>query len=294
MVGTMYMSMKVQLIVVQGKPEGKIIPLAGPLFRIGRGDTCHLRPSSEQVSREHAEFRLEAESVSVADLGSRNGTYVNGKVISGPMRLNDRDLVQIGSLTFAVSIVGAPEFAAAAQPAPGKAAKPVASIDDMSHHDIDAWLVADNANPTPESPSAIYNGETTTFAAVRDLPPAAAAPKVEPPAPKPAPKVEPPAPKPAPKAVPAQVAAHADDDEDFERLPEGEGDGEEETDDDEGAEGGEEASSEQDFMDESNPFYVKKKKEEPAPTSKQAMQGNSSDAASEILRKLMDRRRTPG
>jgi len=43
--------MKVQLIVVRGKPEGKVIPLAGPKFKIGRGETCHLRPNSEQVSR---------------------------------------------------------------------------------------------------------------------------------------------------------------------------------------------------------------------------------------------------
>ena len=52
--------MKVQLIVVRGKPEGKVIPLAGPKFKIGRGETCHLRPNSEQVSREHAEFTLES------------------------------------------------------------------------------------------------------------------------------------------------------------------------------------------------------------------------------------------
>ena len=48
--------MKVQLVVVRGKPEGKVIPLVGPNFKIGRGETCHLRPNSEQVSREHAEF----------------------------------------------------------------------------------------------------------------------------------------------------------------------------------------------------------------------------------------------
>ena len=58
--------MKVQLIVVRGKPEGKVIPLAGPKFKIGRGETCHLRPNSEQVSREHAEFTVEAAPSSFA------------------------------------------------------------------------------------------------------------------------------------------------------------------------------------------------------------------------------------
>src|SRR5437667_12871352 len=74
--------MKVQLIVVQGKPEGKVIPLVGPMFKIGRGETCHLRPNSEQVSREHAAFSIAGDDVSVRDLGSRNGTLVNGKAIT--------------------------------------------------------------------------------------------------------------------------------------------------------------------------------------------------------------------
>ena len=108
--------MKVQLIVVRGKPEGKVIPLAGPKFKIGRGETCHLRPNSEQVSREHAEFEIGPGPVQVRDLGSRNGTLVNGKALTTESyKLKDRDLVQVGPLTFAVSILDAPT---AAQPTP--------------------------------------------------------------------------------------------------------------------------------------------------------------------------------
>jgi predicted component of type VI protein secretion system len=98
-------AMKVQLIVVQGKPEGKVIPLVGPVFKIGRGETCHLRPNSERVSREHAEFTVTADKVVVRDLGSRNGTLVNGKALNQPCPLKDRDLVQVGPLTFAVSLL---------------------------------------------------------------------------------------------------------------------------------------------------------------------------------------------
>src|SRR5262245_20029413 len=103
--------MKVQLIVVQGKPEGKTIPLLGPTFKIGRGETCHLRPNSEQVSREHSDFTISATQVVVRDLGSRNGTMVNGKALTEPCKLKDRDLIQIGPLTFAISIEGAPAVA---------------------------------------------------------------------------------------------------------------------------------------------------------------------------------------
>src|SRR6516225_4329043 len=101
--------MKVQLVVVRGKPEGKVIPLTGPKFKIGRGETCHLRPNSEQVSREHAEFEIGAGTVQVRDLGSRNGTLVNGKALTTEAyKLKDRDLVQVGPLTFAISILDAP------------------------------------------------------------------------------------------------------------------------------------------------------------------------------------------
>src|SRR5947209_20385632 len=107
-------AMKVQLIVVQGRSEGKTIPLVGPVFRIGRGETCHLRPNSERVSREHAEFTVTADSVVVRDLGSRNGTLVNGKALTQPTALKDRDLVQVGPLTFQVAIQDAAVAAEAA------------------------------------------------------------------------------------------------------------------------------------------------------------------------------------
>ena len=97
--------MKVQLVVVRGKPEGRVIPLVGPSFKIGRGETCHLRPISEQISREHAEFTLADEALFVRDLGSRNGTLVNGKALTTePCRLKGHDLVRVGDLTFAISL----------------------------------------------------------------------------------------------------------------------------------------------------------------------------------------------
>src|SRR3954454_2734631 len=139
--------MKVQLVVVRGKPEGKVIPLAGQSFKIGRGETCHLRPNSEQVSREHAEFSIVGDIISVKDLGSRNGTLVNGKALTTEAcQLKDRDLVQVGPLTFAVSIQDAPAPAVAAKPAaspPPAPARPRPSLDDVSTDDIDSWLLGE-------------------------------------------------------------------------------------------------------------------------------------------------------
>src|SRR5690606_23329523 len=92
----------------QGKPEGKTIPLAGPVFRIGRDPSCQLRPSSDQVSRQHCEIVISEDSVLLKDLGSRNGTFLNGRTLSAPAKLKSGDLIKVGHLTFAVSIQGAP------------------------------------------------------------------------------------------------------------------------------------------------------------------------------------------
>jgi hypothetical protein len=255
--------MKVQLIVVQGKPEGKVIPLAGPKFKIGRGETCHLRPASEQVSREHAEFSITADTVSVQDLGSRNGTLVNGKAISEPAALKDRDLVQVGPLTFAISIQGAPEAAKSAAPSsPAKMAP-----EEVSHDDIESWLVADNKTAMPERPSGIYPGDTITITAFRD----ASAPKPKP-----------------------QVVSDEGSDEEYERQVVGDDD---DADSDSGTDPEAETIDETDeipeeFVDESNPFYVKKKgAAEPAGPAKPVYK-DTSDAANDILRKMMERRRS--
>jgi pSer/pThr/pTyr-binding forkhead associated (FHA) protein len=263
--------MKVKLIVVQGRPEGKEIPLVGPVFKIGRGETCHLRPNSEQVSREHAEFTLTEDSVSVCDLGSRNGTLVNGKALTETCQLKDRDLVQVGPLTFAVSIEGAPASAKSAAAGPPSKTAP----EDVSHDDIEAWLISDGKSAAPERPSGVYPGDTITITAFKD-----------------AAGTKPPAPAPALAPTPPAVAADDDSDEEYERLPEGEGDAEE---DEERAEDvAASASADEmpgEFIDESNPFYVKKKAPESSTPTKPVYK-DTSDAATDILRKMMERRKS--
>jgi len=251
--------MKVQLIVVQGKPEGKMIPLQTPSFKIGRGETCNLRPNSEEVSREHAEFSVTADSVAVRDLGSRNGTLVNGKRLTEACKLKDSDLIQIGPLTFAISIQGVPVPAATKAPAstPAKATAKAKSPDDISHDDIESWLVSDAASAPPERPSGIYGGETQTMKAFKSKPAAA--------------------PDPEEKTGPVN--------EESETRDEVETISDDESEDDDSQE-----SESEELIDESNPFHVAKKKPEVAAAKKPAAK-DSSDAASDILRRLMERKR---
>lgn len=299
--------MKAQLVVVQGKPEGKTIPLALPRFKIGRGDTCQLRPNSDLVSREHAEFEVGAEAVVVRDLGSRNGTQVNGRSLGKgeSYTLKNGDLVTVGTLTFAVSIEGVAAKAAAAPKKPK-------SLDDASHDDIDSWLVSDAAGTPPDRPSGVYDGDTLTLATfngrVKEQEKAAqaAAQAPAPAAKAPTPAPAPPAPKPQPAPAPAPAAKAPEPVVEEEEVVE---DDEPENDipgidaiDDDGIEDLSSLNDKDDaaddspeeFIDESNPFYVAKKKAE-APAAAAApskdSSRDSSDVAGDILRKMMERRR---
>jgi len=72
--------------------------LASPLTMLGRGTDCDLRLVDPGVSRHHAELRVEGEEVVLVDLGSTNGTFVNGEPIRR-ITLADGTRVTLGRTT---------------------------------------------------------------------------------------------------------------------------------------------------------------------------------------------------
>ncbi len=78
------------------------IPICHNPFRIGRKSTASLPLSTNQVSSLHAEFVLTGVSLLLRDLGSTNGTFVNGRQIHEVVELNPDDLVQFASVPFRV------------------------------------------------------------------------------------------------------------------------------------------------------------------------------------------------
>jgi pSer/pThr/pTyr-binding forkhead associated (FHA) protein len=92
--------MKAQLTVVFGKPRNtvKLLPLGECL--IGRGDECQVRTNSPLVSRQHCLVHVTKDCAILRDLGSTNGTLVNGKRILGERILVPGDLLQIGPVVF--------------------------------------------------------------------------------------------------------------------------------------------------------------------------------------------------
>src|SRR5579872_7290290 len=109
---------QVELKVLEGRQQGKTIPLNVKQFLIGREEDCHLRPNSDLVSRHHCVFTVDDFTVRLRDLGSTNGTFVNGERLQGQVVLKPGDQVSVGKLSFEIVVR---EAATVAIPAPGRA-----------------------------------------------------------------------------------------------------------------------------------------------------------------------------
>lgn len=62
---------------------------------IGRDETCSIVIQNRQVSRYHARFVNLPQGIQLEDLGSKNGTHINGQEVDEPVILRDGDVIQI-------------------------------------------------------------------------------------------------------------------------------------------------------------------------------------------------------
>lgn len=90
--------MDVQLVVIKGNPRGRTLAFGPGEYLVGRGAECHIRPDSEWVSRQHCILSVAAETIHLRDLGSTNGTLVNGQRLIGERDLVHGDTIQVGPL----------------------------------------------------------------------------------------------------------------------------------------------------------------------------------------------------
>lgn len=83
------------VLVGQGGPlNGYRWSLSNQLI-IGRTGACDIAITNQQVSREHARIIMVDDIPSLEDLGSKNGTFHNGKPVTGTIALEDGDVIQI-------------------------------------------------------------------------------------------------------------------------------------------------------------------------------------------------------
>ncbi|RMF37877.1 MAG: FHA domain-containing protein [Chloroflexi bacterium] len=94
------------LVAHEGMLAGQRWPIDREAITIGRGADCDIILPERQVSRHHARIERRNEGYYLVDLGSKNGTYVNGEEVHAPYRLQDGDEIQI-ALCVKLAFVGA-------------------------------------------------------------------------------------------------------------------------------------------------------------------------------------------
>src|SRR3989338_86743 len=89
---------KCQLIVSDGKSKNKKITLSKPVTTVGKKEGNDLMLDDKTVSRNHLEIAYVQDSFLLRDLGSTNGTYLNGSRVK-EVYLSPGDIIKLGNST---------------------------------------------------------------------------------------------------------------------------------------------------------------------------------------------------
>ena len=129
------------------------LPEASAEIVIGRSADCQWVIPSGAVSRRHAVLRRQGGDLVVEDLGSSNGTMVNGERLSGPRALRDGDKLKLGAVEIRVMI-----------PEPEPAADATIALDATRRMPPEAPVHETRAGapPPPPAPQPKHSGKTAT------------------------------------------------------------------------------------------------------------------------------------
>ncbi len=94
------------LVVREGQPAGKEWAVDRDVMTIGRGANCDIVLPERPISRVHARIERRSQGYLLIDLGSKNGTHVNGQEVKEPYPLQDGDEVQI-AMCVKLAFIGA-------------------------------------------------------------------------------------------------------------------------------------------------------------------------------------------
>jgi pSer/pThr/pTyr-binding forkhead associated (FHA) protein len=148
--------MQAKLRVIAGSVPFETIQLSPGKLLVGRADDCDVQVPSEFVSGNHCVLLTDEYALRIRDLGSKNGTIVNGRRIgTAPTILLHDDIVSIGDVYFLVDLrpVSVPGTL------PETKSKPAVT-------------------PTALQGTGVYNGDTLDAELPDRLPPKAAPPAV--------------------------------------------------------------------------------------------------------------------
>jgi pSer/pThr/pTyr-binding forkhead associated (FHA) protein len=101
--------MDVKLVVEQPRLRKRTFHLRTDEGVIGRAHGCVIRIGSAEVSRRHCRLRVRDGYLTVEDLGSRNGTQLNGEEVVGQQVVRPGDRLRVGPVTFIAEYQLTPE-----------------------------------------------------------------------------------------------------------------------------------------------------------------------------------------
>ena len=99
--------MQVVLVMFRGEGERRSFSIVRDVTVIGRREDCDFRIPLGEISRKHARLIKDGDTLRAEDLGSSNGTYVNGVRVQ-EAELAPGDTLKVGSVVFVVQIDGVP------------------------------------------------------------------------------------------------------------------------------------------------------------------------------------------
>lgn len=117
-----------QFVMRSGPTPGVVFPLEGEQLTIGRDSSNGVAINDAEVSRKHSRLMFQGGKYVIDDLGSTNGTFVNGQRLAGPVVLKAGDVVSLGEqIVLMYDAISADAGATVMSRKPASSAPPVQS-----------------------------------------------------------------------------------------------------------------------------------------------------------------------
>ncbi|MDJ0521632.1 MAG: sigma 54-interacting transcriptional regulator [Planctomycetota bacterium] len=125
-----------RLELLEGRCDPDRLDLEANIL-LGRHEACDLRLFDETTSRRHARIEVASDVVTLEDLKSSNGTWLNGERVDGPARLFDGDVIRIGDTQLRYLS--------------GDGSDRITVVEGQANDDVQAALDPDAADPAVEA-----------------------------------------------------------------------------------------------------------------------------------------------